>query len=408
MIVTKPSTVRQMFFAALGVVFPIASASAEVPPRTVAGQTLVISDDFLDMGDVYYVQPGEDMQLVATSVAPLKRTGAVCNRVVGFIVAPIDFEPDEAPIIAGAFRIPVASLKTGIRRDDETLHGESLFDLANHPELTFEITGVDKVKSIGGDDDPARYALEITGDFTIRGVTKKVTFAAEVLPVPFTFASFARGVGDHLQLTFDLDIKLEDFGMKHPQPNMSVVMADTIHLDVYLLLGTVTPEKSIDPTIDTAHHNKRLHFLTLVRDLGQRDEGYAFARSYAKDIWDDAKNLDALSRVLVTEDGIDRPDLSFAMELSTRANEVANGKDARVLHGLARVHDRMDNLKSALDWQTKAAAAINDDTDPQISRRIRGALEAFEKRAVAAGLIEAPKDDAETVKDAAAETVGKN
>lgn len=65
---------------------------------------------------------------------------------------------------------------------------------------------------------------------------------------------------------------------------------------------------------------------------------------------------------------------------------------------LSSALDRMDDLTSALDWQKKAAA-INDDTHPQIAGAIRGELEAFEKRAVAAELIEAPKEDEEAAAD---------
>ncbi|MCH7703908.1 MAG: hypothetical protein IIB61_02260 [Planctomycetes bacterium] len=74
---------------------------------------------------------------------------------------------------------------------------------------------------------------------------------------------------------------------------------------------------------------------------------------------------------------------------------------------LSSALDRMDDLKSALDWQNKPVAAINDDTHPEIARRIRGALEAFEKRAVAAGLIAAPKDEASADKDTARKSAKK-
>ena len=67
----------------------------------------------------------------------------------------------------------------------------------------------------------------------------------------------------------------------------------------------------------------------------------------------------------------------------------------------------MDDLKSALDWQKKPVAAINDDTHPQIAGQIRGELEALERRAVAAGLIEAPKNDAEAAKDTDATSTDK-
>jgi polyisoprenoid-binding protein YceI len=65
--------------------------------------------------------------------------------------------------------IPVANLKTGIAALDEHLMKPEFFDSAKFPKASFVSTGV-KVDGTGA---------EITGNLTIKGVTKPVTLDAE-------------------------------------------------------------------------------------------------------------------------------------------------------------------------------------------------------------------------------------
>ena len=50
---------------------------------------------------------------------------------------------------------------------DEHLHGEDFFDTANHPQLTFRSTSIREAES----------AYVLTGDLTIKGVTRSVDLA---------------------------------------------------------------------------------------------------------------------------------------------------------------------------------------------------------------------------------------
>ena len=65
--------------------------------------------------------------------------------------------------------IPVANLKTGIAALDEHLMKPEFFDSAKFPKASFVSTGV-KVDGTGA---------EITGNLTIKGITKPVTLDAE-------------------------------------------------------------------------------------------------------------------------------------------------------------------------------------------------------------------------------------
>ena len=71
--------------------------------------------------------------------------------------------------------IPVAALKTGDDQRDGHLKSADFFDAEKFPALTFKSSNID---STGG----ANYA--VTGDLTMHGVTKPVTFAVEDVSEP--------------------------------------------------------------------------------------------------------------------------------------------------------------------------------------------------------------------------------
>ena len=71
--------------------------------------------------------------------------------------------------------IPVATLKTGDAQRDGHLKSADFFDAEKFPAITFKSTNID---SKGGAD------YEVTGDLTLHGVTKSVTFAVEDVSQP--------------------------------------------------------------------------------------------------------------------------------------------------------------------------------------------------------------------------------
>lgn len=68
--------------------------------------------------------------------------------------------------------IQAASVDTRNEQRDEHLRSNDFFDMANYPEIIFESTAVEKI-------DDERYNL--TGDLTIKGVTRPVTIGFELL-----------------------------------------------------------------------------------------------------------------------------------------------------------------------------------------------------------------------------------
>lgn len=82
------------------------------------------------------------------------------------------FDPADPASWKAAATIQVASVNTDDAKRDEHLRSSDFFDVANHPTMTFQSTGVTK---------NADGTYQLQGDLTLRGVTKPVTLALEVL-----------------------------------------------------------------------------------------------------------------------------------------------------------------------------------------------------------------------------------
>lgn len=67
--------------------------------------------------------------------------------------------------------IDAASINSRVAKFDEHLNGDDFFDTANHPSISFDSTSVTKT----GDN-----TFDVTGDLTIKGMTKPVTLAATI------------------------------------------------------------------------------------------------------------------------------------------------------------------------------------------------------------------------------------
>jgi polyisoprenoid-binding protein YceI len=78
----------------------------------------------------------------------------------------ISFDPDHPEASSVQVTIEPASLDTADAQRDTHLRSADFFDVDKYPQASFKST---KVQDIGGDK------LRITGDLTIRGVTRPVT-----------------------------------------------------------------------------------------------------------------------------------------------------------------------------------------------------------------------------------------
>jgi polyisoprenoid-binding protein YceI len=97
--------------------------------------------------------------------------------------------------------IEVATIDTRIQKRDEDLRSPNFFDVAKHPSITFKSTKVEKA----GD------GLKVTGDLTMKGVTRSVTLdvAGPTPEIKDPWGNTRRGLSAHTKLN------RKDFGLAY-------------------------------------------------------------------------------------------------------------------------------------------------------------------------------------------------
>lgn len=122
-------------------------------------------------------------------------------------------DPTDPAKSSFSLTIQVASVDTGNKKRDDHLKSPDFFNAKQFPTITFKSTSVKRVE--GG--------LEVTGDFTLHGVTKSLTVKLEGGKT----AEFPKGVmrtGYSGQVT----LKRSDFGMD----KMLEAVGDEVHIAI--------------------------------------------------------------------------------------------------------------------------------------------------------------------------------
>lgn len=119
-----------------------------------------------------------------------------------------------------SFSADINSISTGPAQRDEHLKSADFFDAANHPKLTFESTSITPK---GGDE------FDMTGNLTIRGVSKPVTLSVELGGIgPNAYGQTVAG--------FEINGKInrKDFGLNWSAVTEAggVVVGDDIKLHI--------------------------------------------------------------------------------------------------------------------------------------------------------------------------------
>ena len=118
---------------------------------------------------------------------------------------------DFANTLKGEFEIQVASLKTGMEKMEKDLRSSAWLNADKYPVIIFEITKVTNVQKL----EPNKLSAEVTGNFTLHGVTKEVSTRDTVTYLDESEATKARMPGDLLGIIADFDIHLSDFKVEH-------------------------------------------------------------------------------------------------------------------------------------------------------------------------------------------------
>lgn len=135
--------------------------------------------------------------------------------------ARINFDPNDLAGSSIAATVRVASINTNHTERDKHLKSADFFDVEKFPKITF------KTSAITGTGD--QYVL--TGDLTMRGVTRKVSIPVTIMgPVQSPFGFEALGI------TGQFKLNRKDYGLtwNKSMDNGGVVLGDEVDVAVSL------------------------------------------------------------------------------------------------------------------------------------------------------------------------------
>jgi polyisoprenoid-binding protein YceI len=162
-------------------------------------------------GGAYKVDPGHTQVVFAWDHMGFTNNAGTIAEPTGTLT--LDKANPAASKVSVTF--PVANIRTGVAKLDQHLMTADFFDAAKFPTATFVSTSVKPTGTTGAD---------ISGNLTIKGVTKPVTLDAEFYGAGVQPMSKKENVGFVATAT----IKRSDFGMGYGVP----VVGDAIELKI--------------------------------------------------------------------------------------------------------------------------------------------------------------------------------
>ena len=141
----------------------------------------------------------------------------------------INFDKVDPSKSSVEFHIRATSVETGVDQRDQHLRSQDFFWVEKYPEITFKSTNI-AVK--------AKDVFAVTGDLTIRGVTKQVT-------LPVTFLGEEKDPYGNVKAGFEtaITVNRKDYGLiwNKTLDSGGLFVADDVDLTVNLEAAKTTP-----------------------------------------------------------------------------------------------------------------------------------------------------------------------
>jgi polyisoprenoid-binding protein YceI len=139
----------------------------------------------------------------------------------GGVTGTLDFEPGKVGDLDIEVEVDMATIDTANAKRDGHLQAAGFLDVANHPSMRFESR---KVKVTRGGE------FDLSGDLTLRGVTKPITLHGSGLALAVTDPWGNERVGAHATAI----INRQDFGVTWNQALEAggVLVGDEVHLRI--------------------------------------------------------------------------------------------------------------------------------------------------------------------------------
>jgi thiol-disulfide isomerase/thioredoxin len=119
-------------------------------------------------------------------------------------------------------------------------------------------------------------------------------------------------------------------------------------------------------------------YMRLVEELKEDELAEPIGRAIVRCASDDPALMKRLARAIVTNAAIEEPDIALAKMAAKAARLVSEEKDASVLEVSALVHSKAGEIKEAVDFQKKAIAASQDESE---RKRLEEQLKRYEEEA---------------------------
>jgi polyisoprenoid-binding protein YceI len=116
----------------------------------------------------------------------------------------VEFDPADPGSMSVDVEIATAGLYTGVERRDNHLRSADFFDAVNFPVITFRSTAIDIV---------ALNDIVITGDLTMHGITRPITFRARFLGPSRFYDDELKQMYTTFGFRAETSVNREEFGM---------------------------------------------------------------------------------------------------------------------------------------------------------------------------------------------------
>lgn len=156
--------------------------------------------------------------------APMEKIAGSANAVSGTVT----FDPQNPGATTGKISVATASLTVPNGQQTTIMRGGQWLNAVKYPQITFEAKSLKNVKTDGD-----KTTADVTGTFTLHGVSKEVTFPVEMKYMKDKLGAYLGGSqpGDLLVITStNFTIKRADYNIM-PGKNLDKV-ADTITLSI--------------------------------------------------------------------------------------------------------------------------------------------------------------------------------
>jgi polyisoprenoid-binding protein YceI len=125
--------------------------------------------------------------------------------------------------------VDLASIDTGIALRDSDIR-DKYTQPGKYPQATFKSVSVSSPAGAIAPNQPID--VTVTGDFSLHGVTKRITVPVRVVLIPESdITRSTRGAGDWIHVTAKFPVKLSEFGIHIPTSFANDTIA--VRLDLY-------------------------------------------------------------------------------------------------------------------------------------------------------------------------------